>query len=354
MGPNKPNENYSFDLKWQDRRQESARLKAKKNAPPPPDRRGRKRKGDDSDEPSSVAAPGTNMGVVVETYRHHVMALNGVEVTPCLLAGADIPADMLPLVVGDRVTFDIDEGTGRIRHALPRTSILARLREDRSRRSADGGEGQVLAANVDVAVIVASAAAPPFHPRFVDRYLVMCQYGGVAPVICLNKCDLVKEPPSLANYERMGVPVVFTSAAENVGIDQLRALLRGKLAVLTGQSGVGKSSLINRLLGQDELRVGTVSDYSSRGRHTTTMATLRPLPDGGFLIDTPGIRSLGLWNIERRDLRLYFPEFEDFADQCKFRDCAHMGEPSCAVRAASERGDLPPERYDSYLRLMQA
>lgn len=350
----RPNENYWYQVKAEKRRQESARLKAKKNAPPPPDKRARKAaRAADSSEIEQAVAPGAQLGVVVESYRHHVMALAEGEVTPCLLAGADIPDGMLPLVVGDRVTFDVEDGTGRVRHALPRSSQVARLREDRSRRSAEGGEGQVLAANVDIAVIVAAAASPPFHPRFIDRYLVMCQYGGVTPVICLNKCDLVAEPPSLAVYERMGVAVVLASAATGQGIGQLRSLLSGKMAVLTGQSGVGKSSLINALLGQEELRVGNVSDANSRGRHTTTVATLRPLPEGGFLIDTPGIRSLGLWNIERGDLHLYFPEFEDFEDQCKFRDCAHTGEPSCAVRAAAERGELPPERYDSYLRMMQ-
>ncbi|MCX6020865.1 MAG: ribosome small subunit-dependent GTPase A [Chloroflexi bacterium] len=346
----KPNENHAYDLQWQARREESARLKARKTPKKQQetgDREARRR-----DALAAALAPvGALTGVVIETQRYHAVVQCDAGLVPCALAESSGAVDGAGLVVGDRVTLDLENERGLLRQVLPRTTQLVRLRGDWSRRSG-AGDAHVVAANVDVAVIVAAAASPPFHPRFIDRYLIMCQYGGVAPIICVNKCDLGVERPSLAAYERAGVPVVFASAATGEGLDELRAMLRGKSAVLTGQSGVGKSSILNRLLGDESLRVGLVSDGNSRGRHTTTSSVMKPLEGGGAIIDTPGIRSLGLWQVDRASLRWYFPEFEEWDGECRFRDCAHMDEPACAVRDASVRGDIAPARYESYRRIM--
>jgi ribosome biogenesis GTPase len=259
------------------------------------------------------------------------------------------------LTVGDRVRAVLDTpGRVTIVEVEPRRSRLARIREDRTRRSAFAREEAVLAANVDVAVIVAAVADPPFHPRLVDRFLVICQYGGISPVLCLNKCDLAEARPYLRVYERLGLPIVYASTVTGAGLDELRDLLRGKVAVFTGHSGVGKSSLVNALLGEDRQAVGTVSEQYRRGRHTTTSSSLLPLgDDGSYLVDTPGVRSLGVWKIEPRTLAGYFPDFDPFGPGCRFSTCSHTHEPVCAVKEAVEAGEIARQRYESYLRLME-
>lgn len=263
---------------------------------------------------------------------------------------ADVGAS---LTVGDRVRVVAERAERcRVVEVAPRTSKLARVREDRTRRSEFGRVEAVLAANVDVAVIVAAAAQPAFHPRLIDRFLVICQYGNIRPILCLNKCDLVDELPDLPAYEQLGLPIVLASAANGSGIERLRDLLQGNLAVFTGHSGVGKSSLINAVLGDARQKVGSTSAADGRGRHTTTSSTLLALDADTFVIDTPGIRSLALWKIDARTLRLYFPEIERYGAACHFGDCSHLHEPRCAVKAAAETGAIPPQRLASYARMM--
>ena len=257
------------------------------------------------------------------------------------------------LAVGDRVQVVRDaDGRGTVVDVEPRRTRLARIREDRSRRSEFGRQEAVLAANVDIAVIVAAVAQPSFHPKLVDRFLVICQYGGIRPVLCLNKCDLVESPPDVTIYEQFGLPVVYASAATGVGLDELRSLLRGTIAVFTGHSGVGKSSLVNALLGDEMQVVGAVRGADGRGRHTTTWSTLLHWDDDSFVVDTPGVRSLGIWKIEPATLAWYFPEFDAFSPQCRFSGCSHTHEPACAVKAAVETGQIARQRYDSYMRML--
>jgi ribosome biogenesis GTPase len=259
----------------------------------------------------------------------------------------------LALTVGDRVQVGLDSYHQPIIVGVePRRSRLARIREDRTRRSSFSRQEAVLAANVDVAVIVAAAAQPAFHPRLVDRFLVICQYGGIQPVLCLNKCDLVDEPPNLGVYEQIGLPIVRASAATGAGLDELRRLLQGRIAVFTGHSGVGKSSLVNALLGDDRQAIGAVSTAHGRGRHTTTWSSLLRLDAETFLVDTPGVRSLGIWKIDPRTLASYFPDFDAFTPHCRFSSCSHVHEPDCAVQEAVDSGELPRQRYESYIRLL--
>ena len=257
------------------------------------------------------------------------------------------------VVVGDRVRIvSAKGGHQEVVGIEPRRTRLARIREDRSRHSAFAREEAVLAANVDVAVIVAAVAQPPFHPKLVDRFLVICQYGGIRPVLCLNKCDLVASPPDVTIYERLGLPIVRTSAATGVGMDELRELVRGRIAVFTGHSGVGKSSLANALLGDSLQVVGAVRGADGRGRHTTTWSTLLHWEEDSFVVDTPGVRSLGVWKIEPATLAWYFPDLDAFSSWCRFSGCSHTHEPDCGVKAAAETCEIPRQRYESYLRML--
>lgn len=305
---------------------------------------------------SETEQPGACTGTVAAVQKSRCLVAHGDSFVPCRIPVRALDGSEGDPVVGDRVTFDWEEeGQGVVRRVLPRGSKLVRMRVSRGARGWNPrkeAEEQVLAANVEVAVIVASAAAPAFHPRLVDRYLVMCQYGEVAPVICLNKCDLAEDLPDLSIYERMGIPVVYCSATTGQGLQDLKEQLKGSYSVLTGHSGVGKSSVINRLLGEEILEVGEVSSVTGKGRHTTTVSSLHRLDGATYLIDTPGIRSLSLWAVDRGSIRLYFPDFEEASQECRFRNCLHLTEPGCGVKEAAERNEVAPERYDSYVRMM--
>lgn len=256
------------------------------------------------------------------------------------------------LAIGDKVVFEMEGDNPTIKGITPRKSQIVRLRADASRRSLAGAEEHVIAANIDIAVIVASVVQPTFHPKLVDRYLIMCQYGNVTPILCLTKIDL--DPmPDLSTYQQIDLPTFGISNKTQEGVDKLLEYLKGKCCVLVGNSGVGKSSLINSLLNREVLLTGDVSEKSGKGKHTTSTSSLHIIEENTLLIDTPGIRSLGLWNIDPESLRLYFPEFTKFAANCAFNDCSHTHEPRCAVKKAVEEGLIPKERYESYLRLLE-
>jgi ribosome biogenesis GTPase len=239
------------------------------------------------------------------------------------------------VIVGDRVMAD----EHRVLSVLPRTTVLARNdpRNPLNERP--------LAANVDIVVIVASVHSPPLRTGLIDRYLIATQNGNMTPVVVVNKIDLLRnerELDELQNYQGAGVPVVLCSTRDGRGLEELRTLLHGKTCVFSGHSGVGKSSLANALLPGLELRTGEV-EY--KGRHTTTSSSLHELPGNTRVIDTPGIREFGLFGVDAKDLRHFFPEFEPYAPNCNFNDCTHTHEPVCAVRDAN----LP--RYRTYVRI---
>jgi ribosome biogenesis GTPase len=256
-----------------------------------------------------------------------------------------------PLAPGDEVTVVPDPatpGTGLITGHAPRRTALARWNRK-------GRAPQLLAANAEVAACVASGRSPPLRPRFLDRVLAAAADGGLEPLIVLNKVDLglaAADAERLEDYGRLGYRVHRCSAASGEGVPGLAALLRGRTAVLVGQSGVGKSSLLNALAPGLGLRTGDVSARYDRGVHTTTHAVLVRTPDGLEIIDTPGIRELVLTGIEPRDLAFRFRDLAAFAPACAVAACLHEDEDGCAVRAAAEQGRVHPDRYESYLRVL--
>jgi ribosome biogenesis GTPase len=212
----------------------------------------------------------------------------------------------------------------------------------------------VLVANVDQLVIVMSAAEPRLKPNLIDRMLVTAEKGGIRPVICINKIDLIEPAdlmPITGVYAQLGYDVVLVSAKQNIGIDRLRERLTGAESVVSGQSGVGKSSLLNAIEPDLALRVQTVSEETQKGRHTTTTAVLIPLSFGGYVVDTPGIRQFQLWDVIPEEVAGFFRELRPYVSRCRFPDCTHTHEDDCAVKDAVADGWIDARRYESYVQI---
>jgi len=256
------------------------------------------------------------------------------------------------LAVGDRVLVTEERGITLLTDVLPRRTVLAR--PDPLHKHVQ----RLIAANIDVVIHVVSVKAPPLRPRLIDRYLIAIQRGGAQPVICVNKIDLLEpaardiELAKLATYRDLGVPVIACSTTTGEGIDDLRREVLGKTGALVGHSGVGKSSILNALDRRLQLATKEVQKRGT-GRHTTTSSTLYDLGNATYLIDTPGIREFGLWDLDRESLRDYFPEFAEVAEYCRFNDCTHTHEPRCEVKDRVESGAINRARYETYLRLYE-
>jgi ribosome biogenesis GTPase / thiamine phosphate phosphatase len=255
-----------------------------------------------------------------------------------------------PVAVGDEVEAALARGQALIRRVLPRRNLLAR-------RAIGGTKRQMLAANVDRAVVVLAAAEPEWKPATLDRYLVLSSVSDIPSLIWINKADLVSRIPDgglLDCYAEMGITVLCGSAETGAGIEALLGHLAGQAAVFIGPSGVGKSSLVNRLVPTAAARVGDVSASTKKGIHTTSWIELHDLPGGGHLIDGPGLRTLDLSDVAIGELARHFPELQSLSGDCRFPDCAHMAEPDCAIKDAVASGRVAPHRYQSYRRIYES
>ncbi len=270
------------------------------------------------------------------------------------------------VAVGDFVLFSpINAKEGTISSIEERKSILSRA-DNLARK-----KQQLIAVNIDQVLVTVSVVLPSLKSFLVDRYIIAAQKGNMNCVIVVNKIDLLKNPPShfsereiaeetalfedfLKTYRALDIPVVAVSADTKEGIGALKELMKGKTSVFSGQSGVGKSSLINAVLGT-QFKVAGIVERTSKGKHTTTTSHLIPLEEGeGFCIDTPGIRSFGIWDLTKEEIQAHFPEFSPFKKECKYLDCNHLNEIECGVKSAVEKEEIPPLRYASYVALMES
>jgi ribosome biogenesis GTPase len=262
-----------------------------------------------------------------------------------------------PIAVGDVVRFEVLAGEateGMIVEVLLRRTKLSRKVQSGPYDS--NPYEDIVAANIDQVVIVASVQHPPLRPGLIDRYLVAAGKGELDPIICLNKMDLVEPPeiePTANIYRELGYPVILTSARLRHGMDELRQRLRDVTSVLAGHSGVGKSTLLKQLHPGIQVKTAEVNAKTGRGKHTTTAAELVRLPSGGYVIDTPGIRQFGLWDLTPEDVQTYFVDIAKYGQDCRFRNCSHTVEPGCAVREAVQQRLIHPLRYQSFLKLQE-
>ncbi|MGE0640154.1 MAG: ribosome small subunit-dependent GTPase A [Thermoanaerobaculia bacterium] len=292
--------------------------------------------------------------IVAITRGQCEVELDGAEVD-CVLPKALVEVE--EIAVGDRVKLARrPDGTLFAARLLERTNRLSRPDPFLAHRE------RIIAANLDIAVVVTAIRKPPLSMGLVDRFLVALAHGGVPAAIAVNKVDLADGDPAadpelaqLAGYPERGTPVIPCSAKQGIGLDELRQTIRGRTAVFVGHSGVGKSSLLKAIAPEFDVRVGAVSDMNDKGRHTTTRSRIYRLEDSSTrIVDTPGIREFGLWKLEREELASYFEDLAALAPGCRFTDCTHTHEPGCAVLAAVESGALDTRRYTTYRRIFDS
>jgi ribosome biogenesis GTPase len=293
-------------------------------------------------------------GLVIKSTgsRYRVLADDGM-IHNCVLKGRFRVSGVRttnPVAVGDRVTLDGKENVITSLH--PRRNYIIRRASNLSR------ESQVIAANVDQAFLMISVTMPSTPIEFIDRFLTTAEAYRIPASIIINKRDLYgDEDQAVAArirsvYEKIGYPVYTVSVTADSSISQITAALKGKITLLSGNSGVGKSTLLNRLNPSLSLRTGVISEYHEQGRHVTTFPEMHPLPEGGYVIDTPGIRGFGVIDFDRSEIYHFFPEIFRRSSACRFYNCLHLAEPDCAVREAVASGEIEPWRYKSYISMM--
>ncbi|MBP5483847.1 MAG: ribosome small subunit-dependent GTPase A [Bacteroidales bacterium] len=258
-----------------------------------------------------------------------------------------------PIAVGDKVKYEMEGDSAVITEILPRRNYVIRRSTNLSRQA------HIIAANVDMAYIVVSLFFPAIKLPFLDRILVTCELYGIPATIVLSKTDMYRELAQedidhfRAIYEKAGYPVIETSVHTGEGIDRIREACKGKVNLFSGESGVGKSSLIKALDPSLNPKIGSISVAHLQGKHTTSLYEMYPLADGGYVIDSPGIRGFGLVDVEKEEIARYFPEMLRAAAECRFTPCTHTHEPGCAVKEAVDAGVIAPERYNSYLGMLE-
>lgn len=259
-----------------------------------------------------------------------------------------------PVAVGDRVSVSRnDSDTAYITAIIPRRNYIIRRATNLSK------EAQIIAANLDQALLIATLAHPTTSTTFIDRFLATAEAYRVPAVLVINKIDLLSDPDDIALadavaylYRSIGYTVILASAATGEGIDELRSTLSNKTTLLSGNSGVGKSTIINTLLPGLNLRTAQISDIHDTGMHTTTFSEMFRLPDGGYIIDTPGVKGFGTVDFNKAEASHYFPEIFRVGRNCRYSNCTHTHEPGCAVRDALEQNIISPSRYTSYLSIL--
>ena len=287
-------------------------------------------------------------GRVITISTGAILVQVGEEIISSSMKGSlkqEITRDKTLITVGDFVWID---ERGQIAAIDKRQSCLSRADTLHHRKQ------QIIAANIDQVLIVASVDNPSLKPSLIDRYIIATERGGMQPIIIINKIDLVQDFTLLneleAIYTSLNIPFLKVSALFEIGIAALKEIIKGKASVFSGQSGVGKTSLVNDLTGSNR-KVGDIVHKTKKGAHTTTHAELIPIEENTFCIDTPGIKSFALWDITQEELTTYFSDLQQFATRCKFNPCSHTHEPECAVKAAVAEGLLSPIRYNSYITI---
>lgn len=297
-------------------------------------------------------------GRVLSIVPEGILVEYGTGTVTCALRGAlkkDKSQYKNLVTVGDIVKYAlINPAEGLIYTIQPRRSILSRA-DNLSRR-----KEQLIAANIDQVIVTASVVSPPIKYPLVDRYIIAAQKGNMEPVVVINKIDLLQigtEEKAIvddlvAAYQAVQIPVILVSTITGQGMDELKEVMKNKASVFSGQSGVGKTSLINAITGLD-LETRLIVERTQKGSHTTTTAKLIPLTFGGWCIDTPGIKSFGVWDLNKDEVEQYFSEIYTIGHQCRFPDCAHIHEQGCAVQQAVEKGTISLLRYSSYIALIE-
>lgn len=314
-------------------------------------RRGKKKRLDPGDSPAREVI---GVATVIGSARGRCTIALGDEVVDAFLSPDLIKRQQTELAIGDRVEIEQPApNTYRVVSTLPRHGVLSRPDPHQQMRE------RVIAANIDTVVNVVTFKSPPLRPRLVDRYLAAARRGDCDLIVCVNKIDLVTPEEleegrtALAPYRALGADIIECSAHDGSGLSELRQKIEGTVAVLSGHSGVGKTSLINALHPKLKLRTNALHKGGGAGRHTTTASTLYRLDEETSIIDTPGIREFGLWKLDRATLAASFSDFDEETAGCRFTDCTHSHEPQCGVRNAADEGRISRFRYDSYLRLLE-
>lgn len=262
-----------------------------------------------------------------------------------------------PIAVGDMVLFELEPETGKgvINEIVERKNYIIRKSVNLSK------EAHIIAANMDQALIIATVHLPRTSFGFIDRFLCTAEAYNIPAAVLINKCDLNTDKKTQAleqsyatTYRKIGYRVFATSAVNGTGMEELKTWMKGKVTLVSGHSGVGKSTLINYLVPELELRTAEISEVHSKGTHTTTFAEMFALSEGGFIIDTPGIKEFGMIDMDRYEVSHFFPELFRVSEHCRFNNCLHLQEPGCAVRDAVTSGEIPETRYSSYLSILES